>query len=176
MELSDVECELQIHKLEAEQQIASALLQVDLARADLRQYLEAELPSRKRQLETQCRLASHEQRQAKDRCEYLRRLSKKGYCRQVEVEQAMVQLSKVASALETAEEARSTYSEHTHPRRLLELEGAVQKKERALLLAKEKANLAISKAYTRWGRISAMGRISETGLTTSNVPSAAFVK
>ena len=63
--------------------------------------------------------------------------------------EATVELSEAQGAVETAEAARTTYLEHTHPRRLLELEGALQEKQRRLAIAKEKAELALAQARAR---------------------------
>ncbi len=145
-ELSKMRFELQIRELEATQAIASARLQVDLARADLDRYLEAERPSQERQLDRACRLAEHAERQARDQRDYLRRLSKKGYCKQQHVRKAAIELSEAQSERETAEARRATYLEHTHPRRVLELEGAVQEKQQRLEIEKEKAQLVLTQA------------------------------
>lgn len=150
-ERARVRCELQIHELEAAQEIASARLQVELAQADLERYLEAEHPAQQRQLDAACRLAQHRHEQALDQRGYLRRLSKKGYCREKDVQKASVGLSEAEAALEAAEARRTTYLEHTHPRRTLELQGALQEKQRRLEITEEKAELELAQARTRCG-------------------------
>jgi len=148
-ELAEISRELQIQELETSQKIAAARLQVELAKADLNRYLEAEIPTRQRQLDSECGLAAHNHRQAEEQCDYFQRLSRKGYCKHRHVQKAAVDLSTAWSALKTAEEKRTTYLEHTHPRRLLELEGAVQAKQCELELTQEKADLTLAKLRAR---------------------------
>jgi HlyD family secretion protein len=143
--LKTAEKNVEIQITQNDSDIAAAELKLDLARLDLRKYEEGEYEQLKNTIKGEIELAFEEQSRAKDKYEFTKRLIKKGYAKQSEVEADRVALSKANINLSVAEEKLTVLNDFTAKRQIAELKANSIEFERELSRVKLKSAAALAK-------------------------------
>ena len=143
--LKTAEKNVEIQITQNDSDIAAAQLKLDLAKLDLKKYEEGEYEQLKNTIKGEIELAFEEQSRAKDKYDFTKRLIKKGYAKQSEVEADRVALSKANINLAVAEEKLTVLNEFTAKRQIAEFRANATEFERELARVKLKADAALAK-------------------------------
>ncbi len=143
--LKTAEKNVEIQITQNDSDIAAAQLKLDLAVLDLKKYEEGEYEQLKNTIKGEIELAFEEQSRAKDKYDFTKRLIKKGYAKQSEVEADRVALSKANINLSVAEEKLTVLNNFTAKRQIAELHANSIEFERELSRVKLKAAAALAK-------------------------------
>ena len=118
--------------------LAAARLKLDLARLDLKAFVEGDKIREENELKGDVLIAQEELAQADETYRYFQRLAKKGYKSQVELETARVAVVKAKNKLAVAEEKLNVLQNYTNERNYKE------KKENAEESARELVRVGLS--------------------------------
>ncbi len=142
--LKTAEKNLEIQETQNESDIAAASLKIALADLDLKKYKEGDYVQEKDTIDGEIKLAQEEVTRAEDKYTFTKRLAKKGYAKQSEVEADRVALQKANIGLQVAEKKMEVLQEYTKERQEAELEANAKEFKRELerVELKAKANLA----------------------------------
>jgi HlyD family secretion protein len=143
--LKTAEKNVEIQITQNDSDIAAAQLKLDLAKLDLKKYEEGEYEQQKNTIKGEIELAFEEQSRARDKYDFTKRLIKKGYAKQSEVEADRVALSKANINLSVAEEKLTVLNEFTAKRQIAEFRANATEFERELARVKLKADAALAK-------------------------------
>jgi HlyD family secretion protein len=148
--------QLEVALKQGESDIATAELALVLAELDLEKYQEGEYSKLENELKGNLELAKQEAIQSEETYEFTKRLVKKGYKNQNELEAARIQVQKTELAVQKAAEELKVLQDYERKRTLAELKANatefVRQAERVELMAKaagiqaEQAYLAASKS------------------------------
>jgi HlyD family secretion protein len=148
--------QLEVAKAQGESDIAAAKLALLLADLDLEKYIDGEYPKLLNELKGNEALANEEAVQSEETYEFTKRLVKKGYKNQNELEAARIQVEKTKLAVQKAKEELKVLVDYERKRTIAELEANakefIQVLKRADLTAKaavvqaEQAYLAAHKS------------------------------
>ena len=127
---------LEIQKTQNESDIANAELQLTLAELDLKKYKEGEYLQQVNEIAGEVTLAQEEQVRAQEKYQFTKRISKKGYKSQNDLEADRIAVTKAEIALRVAQEKEKVLKTYTYKRTIAELEA--QAKELALELERVK--------------------------------------
>lgn len=114
--------QLEVTRTQNESDIAAAQLALTLADLDLQKYQEGEYPKQEKELEGNLALAKEEAVQSEETYEFTKRLVKKGYKNQNELEAARIQVEKTKLAVQKAEEELKVLQQFERKRTIAELE------------------------------------------------------
>jgi HlyD family secretion protein len=101
--------------------LAAARLKLDLARLDLKKFVEGEKVQQENEEKGNVLIAQEDKTQADELYQYYKRIAKKGYKSQVELETQRVKLVKAQNTLEVAIEKLKVLQNYTFERRYKEL-------------------------------------------------------
>ena len=135
-----------IQKTQNESDIAAADLALTLARLDLKKFKEGEYEQQLQTLEGTLSLKKEDYSRATEALEFTKRMAKKGYRSQSELESQRIALNKADIELKTAQLAVDVFKEYTYTRTVKELEANSKEFELELERVKRKANAALAKA------------------------------
>jgi len=137
---------LAIQKTQNESDIAAADLQLTLAELDLKMYKEGQYVQEKSLIEGEIKLAEEDLTRARDKEEFSRRLSKKGYVSQTELEADRIAVKKAQIALDVALQKMRVLEDFTYQRQVAEKEANAVEFKRELERTKRKADAALAQA------------------------------
>jgi HlyD family secretion protein len=143
--LKTAEKNVEIQMTQNDSDLAAAQLKLDLARLDLEKYEEGEYKQLVNTIKGEIELATEEQSRAKDKYDFTKRLIKKGYAKQSEVEADRVALAKADINLAVAEEKKVVLNLFTYKRQIAELNANATEFERELSRVKLKSDAALAK-------------------------------
>jgi len=112
--------------------IAAAKLNLELAKLDLKKFVEGERNQQANELKGEVLIAQEELTQAEETYQFFKRLAKKGYKSQVELETARVAVVKASNKLAVANEKLKVLQDYTFERTYKELKEKVEEAEREL--------------------------------------------
>jgi len=142
--------QLEVAKAQSESDIAAADLALQLAELDLEKYIDGEFPKLENELKGNVALAKEEAIQSEETYEFTKRLVKKGYKNQNELEAARIQVDKTKLAVQKAEEELKVLQKYEQKRTIAELEANakefVRELERVRLTSKA-AEVQAEQAY-----------------------------
>ncbi|QDT36145.1 efflux RND transporter periplasmic adaptor subunit [Stratiformator vulcanicus] len=136
--------DLEIQKRQNESDFAAANLAYELAQLDLRKYKEGEYLQSLREVEGESQIAQEELTRATEVYEFTKRLSRKGYKSQSEVEAARIAVLKAENELETADEKQRVLEDFEYERSVKELDEVAAESIRELDRVKRQARAAIA--------------------------------
>jgi HlyD family secretion protein len=143
--LKTAEKNLEIQETQNASDIAAAALKCDLAVLDLKKYKEGDYVQEKDTIDGEIKLAQEEVTRAEDKFTFTKRLAKKGYAKQSEVEADRVALQKANIGLQVAEKKMEVLQEYTKERQEAELEANAKEFKRELERVELKAKAALAK-------------------------------
>jgi HlyD family secretion protein len=120
--LKTAETNLEIQEKQNESDIAAAKQKVELAVLDLEKYKDGDYEQEKNTINGEIQLAKEELTRAQDKYDYTKRLVKKGYAKQSEVEADRVAVEKAKINYGVAEEKLRVLDDYTKKRQIAELE------------------------------------------------------
>ena len=112
---------VEIQKKQNESDLAKAQLELDLAQLDLEKFKSGEALQQKNKLRGELLIAQEELNQADEYYRFFRRVARKGYKSQNELEGARIAALKAKNKLDVAKEALKVYEQYTYKRTLREL-------------------------------------------------------
>ncbi|GAB4146587.1 MAG: hypothetical protein Tsb009_19370 [Planctomycetaceae bacterium] len=112
--------------------VAAAKLKLDLAKLDLKKFLEGEKIQQENENKGEVLIAQEELTQALETYQYFQRIAKKGYKSQVELETARVAVVKAQNKLAVAEEKLKVLQKYTFERTYKELKENAEESAREL--------------------------------------------
>lgn len=122
--------EIQINQNQSD--LAAAKLNLDLARLDLKKFVEGERNQQLNELRGDVLIAQEELTQAEEVYRFYQRIAKKGYKSQVELETARVAVVKAKNKLAVAQEKLKVLQDYTFERTYKELQEKADEAEREL--------------------------------------------
>ena len=134
---------LAIQKTQNESDIAAAELQLDLARLDLKKYELGEYVQETNTVAGEITLAQEELTRSQEKYDFTRRLSKKGYATQSELEADRIAVKTAEIKLEVAREKMRVLKEFTFEREMAEKKSNATEFERELVRVRRKAVAAL---------------------------------
>ncbi|QDT63509.1 efflux RND transporter periplasmic adaptor subunit [Calycomorphotria hydatis] len=137
---------LEIQERKNESDIAAANLAMELAELDLKKYQEGEYLQQKREMQGNITLAEEELARAKEIYEFSRRLARKGYKSQNELEADRIALTKAEIALKSAQEKLRVLEQFDYHRMIRELEETATESKREL----ERVRRAATATYSQY--------------------------
>lgn len=137
---------LEIQKTQNESDIAAAELALELARLDLEKFLEGEYEQQRNEIKGEITLAEEELTRAEENYDFTRRLAKKGYRSQNDLEASRIAAMQKEIALGVAKEKLRVLEAYTAKRTIAELRANALEYERELDRVKVKANSALAQA------------------------------
>jgi HlyD family secretion protein len=142
--------QLEVARAQGASDIAAAELALTLADLDLEKYIDGEFPKLQNELKGNVALALEEAVQSEETYEFTKRLVKKGYKNQNELEAARIQVEKTKLAVQKAEEELKVLEKYEKKRTIAELEANAEEfvrvRDRAKLTAKA-AEVQAEQAY-----------------------------
>lgn len=142
--LRQAEENVAIQKTQNESDIAAAELRLTLARLDLEKYTQGEYLQLENEIAGQITLASEEHTRAEENFDFTRRLSRKGYRSQNDVEADRIAVMKAEIALRVAQEKQGVLQNYTRKRTVAELEANARELQRELERVTRKATAALT--------------------------------
>lgn len=143
--LKTAEKNVEIQETQNASDIAAAKLKVELADLDLKKYKLGDYVQEKDTIDGEIKLALEEVTRAEDKYNFTRRLAKKGYAKQSEVEADRVALQKANINLQVAEKKMEVLQQYTKERQEAELEANADEFKRELERVELKAKAALAK-------------------------------
>jgi len=137
---------LAVAKSQAESDIAQAELDHRFASEDRTKYIEGEYPKQKKELESRITLALEELERATDRLEGSERLFNEKYIAETELESDRLAKNRAQLDHELARDELDLLERFTYPRRLDELESAIEQTRLALDRVRRKASADVVQA------------------------------
>ena len=138
--LLNAEQQLKIQRNQNESDVNAAILNVQFAELDIRQYREGELPKDRRALEAQITLRLEEEKRAEDVYNWSQKLSEKGFISSDKLESDRLAVKRAEIQLEQAKEELTLLNKYTSVKREQELDSNL--KEARLELDRVKAKAA----------------------------------
>lgn len=135
---------LEIQRRQNESDIAAAKLAVTLARLDLEKWRKGDFIQQQGVINGKIQLAEEELKRAKEVLEYSRRLARKGYKSQNELEADAIAVTKAQVNLDAAQAELDVLVNYTDPRTVEELRELADESVRALDRAERQASAAIA--------------------------------
>lgn len=142
--------QLEVAKNQSASDKAAAELALTLARLDLEKYVEGEFPKLENELLGNLALAEEEAVQSEETYDFTKRLVKKGYKNQNELEAARIQVERTRLAVEKAKEELKVLQDYEKKRQLAELNANAEEFERELervILTSKAAEVQAEQAY-----------------------------
>ncbi len=133
-----------LQKLENASGIAAAELAKRLADLDLKKFIEGDFPKQQKAAEGAVALAEEDVTRAKERHEYVARMTKKGYESPTAVEQERLKFLKYEQALDKARSELNVLREYTYSRDLAQFRAAAAETERNLARVYKTSGLALA--------------------------------
>jgi HlyD family secretion protein len=143
--LLTAEKNVEIQETQNESDIAAAKLKIELADLDLRKYKEGEYIQEKDSVKGEIELATEEVNRAEDKYAFTKRLAKKGYAKQSEVEADRVALQKARISMQVAEMKMDVLERYTRGRTEAELDANAKEYKRELERVDLKAKASLDK-------------------------------
>ena len=137
---------LEIQKTQNESDIAAAQLKLDLAKLDLEKYELGDYIQEQNVIKGERTVAQEDKTRAEEKYEFSKRLSKKGYVTQSELEADRIAVTKARIALDVATEKLKVLDTYTHKRQIAEMTANSQEFARELERTKRKADAALTQA------------------------------
>src|ERR1041384_7373401 len=137
---------LAIQKSVAESNIKDAELRVEFAKSDLEKYIEGDWPQLKKNAETKITIAAEELERAKDHCNWTIELEKKGYATKSELQADTLALKRTEIGLEQAREELRLLEKNATPKRVRQLQAAVEQADKELERIKQRMAAQIAQA------------------------------
>lgn len=144
--LEQAEKQLEIQQQQNLSDIAAADLKLKLAKLDLEKFLKGDFEQQKNELAGQVKLAEQNLARAVDSRDIVKRLAKKGYKTQADLEVEEINVKKSEIDVSVAREKLSLLELYTYTRTLEELEANAREFERELERVKLKAQAALAQA------------------------------
>ncbi len=135
---------VKMQQAENDRRIAAGEMRVDMAELDLREFKEGSFIQQQDEIEGECALAAEELTQAREKYEYAKRVSAKGYQTQSELESARLKVSRAEISLQKAQNKKKLLEDFTYGRTMAELEANLRNSRLELARTKLKAGLAMS--------------------------------
>lgn len=139
---------LAIQKTENESAIAAAKLNWELAKLDLEKYKDGEFDQELNQINGTIELKKEELLRNKESFEFTKRMAKKGYRSQSDLEAERLAVTKSEIELRAEEEKRDVLKNYTYKRNIAEYSANAKEFELELDRIQRKANAAINKAQS----------------------------
>lgn len=133
-----------IQKTQNESDISAAQLKLDLARLDLEKYKEGDYIQEKSTIEGEITLAKEDLTRAEEKYEFTKRLSKKGYATQSELEADRIAVTKARIARDVADSKLNVLMTYTYKRQMAEMEANALEFARELERVRLKAAAALA--------------------------------
>ncbi|MBI3864178.1 MAG: hypothetical protein HY290_20025, partial [Planctomycetia bacterium] len=143
--LKTAEKNVEIQETQNASDIAAASLKVELADLDLKKYKEGDYVQELDTVEGEIKLAQEELTRAQDKYAFTKRLAKKGYAKQSEVEADRVAVAKADISFQVANKKKEVLENFTKERQEAELEANAKEFKRELERAELKAKAALAK-------------------------------
>ena len=137
---------LEIQKTQNESDIELAKLKFKLAELDLRKYEEGELPQQRDKINGQIQLKKEQLARKKESYEFTRRMTKKGYRSQSDLEPERISVTQAEIDLRVEKDNLEVLNRYTAVRKMAQLEADAKEFERDLLRVKLKTSASLSKA------------------------------
>lgn len=144
--LEQAKKQLEIQQQQNLSDIAAADLKLKLAKLDLEKFLKGDFEQQKNELAGQVKLAEQNLARAIDSRDIVKRLAKKGYKTQADLEVEEINVKKTEIDVSVAREKLSLLELYTYTRTLEELEANAREFERELERVKLKAQAALAQA------------------------------
>ncbi|MBS0266789.1 MAG: HlyD family efflux transporter periplasmic adaptor subunit [Planctomycetes bacterium] len=143
--LKTAEKNLEIQETQNESDIAAVKLKIELADLDLEKYKEGDYIQEKDTVKGEIELATEDVTRAEDKYAFTKRLAKKGYAKQSEVEADRVSLQKARINLQVAEMKMDVLERYTKGRKEAELDANAKEYKRELERVELKAKATQAK-------------------------------
>ncbi len=137
---------VEIQRTQNESDLAAAELALQLARLDREKFLEGEYEQQRNEIKGEITLAQEELTRAQESYDFTRRIAKKGYRSQNDVEAARIAAMQKEIALGVAQEKLRVLEQYTAKRTIAELQANAKEFERELERVKAKADSALAQA------------------------------
>ncbi len=144
--LANAKQQYDIQRTQNESDIAAAKLKLSLADLDLRKFKEGEYEQQLQTLEGTLSLKREDFSRAEEALEFTKRMAKKGYRSQSELESQRIAMSKAQIEKRTAELAVDVFKDYTYTRTVKELEANAKEFVLELERVGRKADAALAKA------------------------------
>lgn len=135
---------LEIQRAQNESDIAAAELNVELAALDLQKFTEGDFLQQQNEIKGEITLAREDLTRYQELYEFSKRLAKKGYRSQNDLEADRIAVTKAEISLKVAEEKLNVLEEFTRKRTVAELSANAQEMVRELERVRRKADAAIT--------------------------------
>ena len=136
----------EVVKNQAESDVDKAELDFDLAKQDLRKYVEGDYPAQLKRAQADNTLAQSDLKRAQEKLKGSERLAEKNFITSIELEADQQAALKAELDLELAEENIKVLTEFTNKRQMAELESTVNQTEMALDRVRRKARAEVVQA------------------------------
>ena len=130
--------DLSIQKLTVDANLKEAELKVEFAVSDLEKYKEGDWPQQKKAIEARVTIAEEEMQRAKDRFNWTTSLEKKGYATRSELEADSLTVKRQEITISQAAEELRLAQKYDYPKKIRQLESAVEQARLELLRVKQK--------------------------------------
>ena len=130
--------DLSIQKLTVDTNLKEAELKVEFAVSDLEKYKEGDWPQQKKAIEARVTIAQEEMQRAKDRLNWTTSLEKKGYATRSELEADSLTVKRQEITISQATEELRLAQKYDYPKKIRQLESAVEQARLELLRVKQK--------------------------------------
>lgn len=149
--LTEAQEALEIQKNQNHSDITAAELKLEFAQTDLKKYLEGDWPQERREAQTEITIAEEELKRSRDRLKWTQKLQEQGFVTRTELEADELSVKKGELALERAQEKFRILEAYAYPKKLKELEAAVEETKRELsrVIQKAKGQLLQKEAELR---------------------------
>lgn len=127
-----------------ESDIALAQQQLDFAVIDLEKYVEGDMPQEKQKREEDIVIADEELTRADQDLQWSERLAEQGFLEQSQLDADRLSKTRAEITLAQAKRARELFEQYEIPRRMTELEAAVEEKKRELERVKLQAKARLA--------------------------------
>lgn len=126
--------------------IAKAELEWKLAVLDLKKYEDGEFIQEQKQIKGDILLKEEDLTRNRESLDFTKRMVKRGYSKQADLETAQLAVSKAELGLESEKEKLRVLEKYTYERKIAELKSKSEETARELRRAKRKAELALEKS------------------------------
>jgi len=130
---------LAVTRSQAESAVAQAELDYRFAQEDLSKYTEGEYPNQRKQAQSTISLANEELERAQEKLQWSEVLNEERYISASELQADRLSANRAALELELAQNDLDLLERYTHPRRMAELESAIEQTYMALERERRKA-------------------------------------
>ena len=130
--------DLSIQKLTSDASINEADLKVEFAISDLEKYKEGDWPQQKKGIEARVTIAEEEIQRAKDHLNWTTSLEKKGYATRSELEADSLAVKRQEITIALASEELRLAQKYDYPKKVRQLESAVEQARLELLRVKQR--------------------------------------